>query len=380
MTYEYQQTQRYFAQIAGGMESLGATEIGELGAVEVSEVYRGLYFNADAATLYRINYCSRLLSRVIAPLANFQCQHTDQLYNVAKKINWADFFSLNQTFAIYANVSHSKIHHSKFAALRVKDGIADFFTEKFGKRPNVDTANPDVWINLHIERDRAVIGLDTSGGPLHKRGYRQISLAAPMQETLAAAIIRLSEWQGERPLFDPMCGAGTLLSEALMHYCRIPTGFLRKRFGFENLPDFDEKLWQEIKKETDARIRELPEKLISGSDLSPKAIAAAQKNLTNLPGGDGIVLSRKDFRDIYSLENSIIVCNPPYGIRLGEKEKLGAFYKQLGDFLKQRCQGSTAFIYFGEREFLKRIGLRPAWKKPLVNGALDGRLAKFELY
>jgi len=380
MTYEYQQTHRYFAQIAGGMETLGAAEISELGAAEVSEVYRGLYFNADAVARYRINYCSRLLSRVIAPLANFKCQHTDQLYNVAKKINWADFFSLNHTFAIYANVSHSKIRHSKFAALRVKDAIADFFTEKYGKRPNVDTGSPDVWINLHIERDRAVIGLDTSGGPLHKRGYRQTALTAPMQETLAAAIIRLSEWQGERPLYDPMCGAGTLLSEALMHYCRIPAGFLRQRFGFENLPDFDEKLWRDVKKNADAHIRELPEKLIGGSDLSPKAIAAAQKNLGNLPGGEAIVLSRKDFRDIPSLENSTIVCNPPYGIRMGEKAQLGAFYKQLGDFLKQRCRGAIAFIYFGEREFLKYIGLRPAWKKPLVNGALDGRLAKFELY
>ncbi len=379
MEYPYQQG-RFFAQVAGEMESLAAAELTELGASDVSEVYRGIYFNADHATLYRLNYASRLISRVIAPLAIFTCRHTDQLYHVAKKLNWADFFSLDHTFAIQANVANSKIRHSRYAALRVKDAIADYFTEKFGRRPDVDPRQPDVWLSLHIERDRATLGLDTSGGPLHKRGYRQAALEAPMQETVAAAIIRLSEWQGQRLLCDPMCGSGTLLCEALMAYCRIPPGYFRKKFGFAHLPDFAPSLWETVRQSEDARIRSLPADLITGSDLSEKALRVARQNLDMLPGGGRVLLRQTDFRQIERLENTTIVCNPPYGIRMGQKAQLGEFYRQFGDFLKQRCQGCTAYVYFGDRAFLKQIGLRAAWKKPLVSGALEGRLAKFEMY
>ena len=201
-----------------------------------------------------------------------------------------------------------------------------------------------------------------------------------MQETLAAMIIRLSGWNGSRSLYDPMCGSGTLLSEALMKYCRIPAGMFRKKFGFENMPDFDTSLWAKVKSDADRLIRAAPDGLISGSDISDKAITVARKNFRKLPGGNSIRLIRKDFTSLNGLENTIIVCNPPYGIRSGNTEDMQKLYYSIGEFLKHRCTGCEAYIYFGERSLLKHVALRKSWKKELKNGGLDGILAKFVLY
>lgn len=378
--YLYQQNHRFFAQIAGGTEELGAEELAALGARDVATAYRGLYFDADPATLYRVNYCARLPTRVLAPLVSFQCHNPDYLYRRACEVDWADFMTVDQTFAVFANVSNSKIRHSKYAALRVKDAIVDTFRERLGKRPSVDTRSPHLWVNLHLENNDATISLGASGGSLHRRGYRSTSGEAPLQETVAAAIIRLTGWDGERPLYDPMCGAGTLLAEALMHYCRLPAGYLRDHFGFEALPDFDPALWAAVKGEADAAVRPLPPGLIAGSDVDSSAVAAARQNLAALPGGENVALTVRDFRKLGDLENVTLVSNPPYGLRMGRENQMDAFYKTLGDFLKQRCTGSTAYLYVGDRALLKKVGLRTTWKKPLVNGALDGRLAKYDLY
>ena len=380
MTYQYQQNNRFFAQIARGLEALGAEELEALGARNTAPAYRGLYFDADAGALYRINYRSRLITRVLAPLTAFRCHNPDYLYRTARKIAWTDFLSVDQTFAVFATVSNSKIRHSKYAALRVKDAVVDGFREQFGRRPSIDTRQPDVWINLYIENNHATLSLDTSGGSLHRRGYRQQAGEAPMQETVAAAALRLSGWQGQTPLYDPMCGSGTLLAEALMHYCRIPAGYLRQRFGFEALPDFDAARWAAVRQEAEARMRPLPAGLIAGSDASAEAVATARANLSTLPHGEAVAVDVKPYQAIARLEATTLITNPPYGKRLGRQETIGAFYKDLGDFLKQRCTGSTAYLYVGDRALLKKVGLRPAWKKPLYNGPLDGRLAKYELY
>ncbi|MBW2096369.1 MAG: class I SAM-dependent RNA methyltransferase, partial [Deltaproteobacteria bacterium] len=253
--FQYQKWNGYFAQLAGGTEDIGAEELTELGAEKTCTVYKGAYFVADKKTLYRINYQSRIVSRILAPLLTFQCHSTKYLYRTAKTIQWSEILSSHDTFAVFATVSQSRINHSKYAALCVKDAIADYFMEISGKRPNVQTSNPDVRINLHIQHNKAIISLDTSGEALHKRGYREQALEAPMRETLAAAIIRLTGWNGKIPLCDPMCGSGTLVIEALMQACRIPSGYLRHRFGFENLPDFDRDLWMKVKKEEDRKIR-----------------------------------------------------------------------------------------------------------------------------
>ena len=186
-----------------------------------------------------------------------------------------------------------------------------------------------------------------------------------MGETLAAAMVALSGWKGERPFYDPMCGSGTLLCEALMAYCRIPAGYLRKNFGFRFLPDFRKDIWRTVKARSDEQIQDLPFGLISGSDMDPAAYDAARTNCSLLPGGDLIRISRKEYNQIRELENRVIVCNPPYGIRLKPEDKLGEFYRNFGDFLKFKCKGSDVYLFFGNREMIKKIGLKPGWKKPM---------------
>ena len=378
--FEYQQHGKFFAQVAGSMEDLGANELKEFGAKEIIPIYRGVHFKTDISHIYRINFQSKFISRILAPLITFDCHSTKYLYSTASKIEWDKLLNNNKTFAIYSNVSNSKITHSRYATLVLKDAIADFFTEKYNERPNIDTDAPDVVFNLFIHKNRATISLDTSGQPLHKRGYRQSKGSAPMQETLAAAIVNLSGWKGDKPLYDPMCGSGTLLCEAMMNYCRIPSGFMRKRFGFENLPEYSEKEWKKIKENSTKHIRDLPSNLIFGSDMSYFAIEDSKLNFKSLSSGHNINLKQTDFMSLPEIHDSIIICNPPYGIRLGTKESTAELYKNLGDFLKQKCKGCTAYIYVGDKELISAIGLKPSFKRPLKNGNLDGRLLKIELY
>jgi putative N6-adenine-specific DNA methylase len=302
------------------------------------------------------------------------------LYKKAKVTAWDQLFQAHETFAVHATVTHSKISHSQYAALCVKDAIADYFREKAHQRPAVDRTEPSVWIRVYMDRNRATLSLDTSGGSLHRRRYGRNRLEAPVQETVAAAVVRLAAWEGAMPLYDPMCGSGTLLGEALMSFSRIPAGYLRDTFGFEHLPDFDPVLWKAVKSEALQQIRELPEGLIAGSDVSPRAIQAARANLDKLPYGDRIALKVKDFQALHSLHNTTILCNPPHGIRLGQEEALKDLYKRLGDFLKHRCKNATAYLYCGNRNLIGSIELKPSWKKPLMSGGLDGRLVKYEIY
>ncbi len=378
--FQYQLNRRFFAQVPEGIEELAGQELAELGAERVRTSYRGVYFDAGNADLYRINYSARLTTRVLAPLITFRCHSSDYLYKKSKQVAWEDFFTADHTFAVFANLTQSKIHHSRYAALRLKDAVVDSFRERFDKRPSVQKEDPDVWIGLYIERDNATISLDTSGGSLHRRGYREEGGEAPMQEITAAAMIRLSEWDGSKPLYDLMCGSGTLLSEALMAYCRIPGSYRRERFGFQFLPDYDEPLWLAVRKELDGAMRQPDHGLISGSDVAGEAVASARKNMRDLPYGDRVPLKVADFRSIPELRDRVIVCNPPYGIRLHRDRDLGPFYKDLGDFLKQRCLGSSAVVYFGNREWIAHVGLKPSWKKALKSGGLDGRLVKYEIY
>jgi putative N6-adenine-specific DNA methylase len=378
--YTYQKTNRYFAQVANDIKDLAEAELRGLGATDVAGAYRGIYFNAEPRVLYRVNYRSRLISRVLAPLASFHCPSDQTLYQQSLKMNWEDFLDPSLTFAVFASVSQSAITHSQFAALRLKDAVVDFFRDRTGQRPSIDTQSPDVWLNLHIDKDQATISLDTSGGSLHRRGYRRETVAAPMIETLAAAIIKHLDWDGRQPLVDPFCGSGTLLCEAYMAASHTPAGVLRTYFGFQNLPDYKASLWQQEKREGLNQRILTPPGLVAGSDISREAVRAAATNAAAITRNHHIRIEQQDAFKIPAIEDSIIVCNPPYGIRIAQGEDLAGFYKQLGDFLKQRCRRSTAFIYFGERAYIKRIGLKPSWKKPLATGGLDGRLVKYELY
>jgi putative N6-adenine-specific DNA methylase len=379
--YAYQKNNKFFAQVPGMMEAFCEEELKELGAKNTEISYRGVYFEADLESLYRINYTSRLISRVLAPLITFHCPNTNTLIKNAEKVKWEKIFSVDKTFAISASVAKSQITNSLYASQCLKDGIADYFRKvSNGIRPNVNTVSPDVRINLHIEKDEAVISLDTSGESLHKRGYRLLAGEAPMQETLAAMILRISKWDGQNPLWDCMCGSGTIICEALMHYCRIPAQYLRKNFGFFYLPGFDKSIWEKVKSGCDQKIRPLPKGLISGSDKSQRVIEVAKENLSRLPFSDAVDISCHPFQHVKQFENGTLITNPPYGIRMGELEEAKSLYTELGDFLKQKCKGTTAFIYMGDPVLRKSIGLKTSKRIPLVNGKLEGVLVKIDSY
>ncbi len=378
--YLYQDEARYFAQVPDGAEEVAAQELTALGAEGVKAGYRGLYFGAERRVLYAIAYRALTITRVLAPLVRFQCHSPEYLYKRTQSIAWSDFLSPRQTFAVFATVSNSAIRHSQYAALTVKDAIVDQFREKTGARPSVETIEPDLWINLYVHANKATLSIDASGGSMHRRGYRVESVEAPMQETVAAAMLAMSEWDGSTPLVDPMCGSGTILCEALMRYGRVPSGFLRRRFGFEHLPDFDRDAWRDVKREADTAVRMPPKGLIRGSDASRDAVRAARANLARLPGGRGVEVEPRRFEAIERVDGATIVTNPPYGLRIGKRDAMPEFMRAFGDFLKHRCAGSIAFVYFGNRELLKSLGLRPSWKKALANGGLDGRLVRVDLF
>ena len=290
--YDYQHDHTYTAQVADGIEDLALAELQELGATDCVRGFRFVHFKATPQILYRIVYRSRLASRILAPLVRFACPSDQALYDTARDVRWSDFLNPDQTFAIFANVSKSAIDHSQYAGLKFKDAVADWFRDHGGRRPNVDPRDPDLWLHLHIHEDMATISLDVSGGSMHRRGYRVQSVEAPMGETVAAAMIRMSGWDGLSPLIDPMCGSGTILCEAFMHATNLPAGLLRSKFGFARLPDFNSRLW-EMEREG-ASVVELTADL-RGGDIDPVAVEATRANLSRLPEGDEVVVGRKDF-------------------------------------------------------------------------------------
>lgn len=378
--YQYQEFGRYFAQVAHPIEALGGMELEELGATDIELGYRGVHFTATQEVLYDIVYSAKIATRVIAPLLTFDCHSDKYLYKRVAELDWMSLIGPDRTFAVFSALSNSWLNHSKYASLRVKDAVVDTIRDAAGRRPNIDRRDPDIWLNLYVENNRAVLSLDASGGSLHRRGYRVASVEAPIQETVAAALVRLTEWNGERPLVDPMCGSGTLLAEAFLHASGTPGGFLQESFGFQQFPDYDAALWETVKKRRDASVRPVAEGLIAGSDINQEAVDAALANLAMIPGADVVTVERADFRTLSGFSNTTILTNPPYGVRINGSIPVGDFYKAFGDFLKQECTGSTAFIYVGKPELLKGVGLRTSFRKEVVNGAMEGRLARYDLY
>lgn len=380
--FQYQQQHRYFAQIATGFDEIAMAECEALGARACRPAFRGFHFEADPDVVSRIIYTARLITRVLAPLVTFDCHSDRYLYRTALQQDWRQLLQENETFAVQAVTSNTPaLKHSRYAALKVKDAICDYFRRETGRRPSVNVTAPDLGLHLFVRNNRATLSVDASGGSLHKRGYRRQSIAAPLQETLAAAIIRLTEWSGTAPLWDPMCGSGTLLCEAAMLAARIPAASLRPTPPLVRLPGIDPARWQAVKAAADCEMRPLPAGLISGSDIASEAIAAARANSQALPGGKGIAWRQQDFREVPQVTpGTVIVANPPYGVRLGARDEAEALFKAFGDFLKQRCTGCTAFVYAGDRPLLKKIGLKPQWTRPLHNGALPGVLGAFDLY
>ncbi|MBT4292515.1 class I SAM-dependent RNA methyltransferase, partial [bacterium] len=319
--FDYQDYQVYFAKCGYGLEEILARELMSLGAEDTQQNYFGVRFKAGADALYRINYKSRLASHILAPLINFDCHSDNYLYTTAMDIQWESIIRPGMTFAIQSHVTDSRITHSQYAALKLKDAIVDRLRTVHGDRPNVDRKNPDVWLDLNIRENKAIISLDTSKGALHRRGYRRQSVEAPLQETLASAILTLGEWDMKKPLVDPMCGSGTFLSEALLMAQNAPSPAERfqGRSPFKFMPDWDEDVWEDVRNDTDSQMKQVPHRLITGSDINRKAVSAATTNLGWLSGSQSVRIKVADFRDLDGFKDSFIVVNPPFGDRLGER-------------------------------------------------------------
>ena len=376
---EYIKNSKYFAQVAGSLEKIAALELEELGATDIQTTYRGVSFAATQSALYRILYQTRVCTRILAPLISYQAHNEKYLYKTALEFYWEDIFSLEQSFGITSNVANSKISNSMFAGQTLKDAICDKFRAKHDARPDFDIKNPDVRFSLHINDNWVNISLDLGVEPLHKRGYRLVGMEATLQETLAAAIVRVSRWQGDEQFCDPFCGSGTLLEEAMMHYCHIPAGFLRKKWGINSLPDFNENLWILTLREANQQIRELPEDLILGSDIMSRNVSISRKNLNVFHQGANVKINTADFRNLPEMENRVIVCNPPFGQRL-RKEDIDSLLQDLGDFFKQKCKSSRAYVLVGGKEFSGALRLRTKMNKLIKNGDIDSRLLRIDLY
>ncbi len=372
---------RYFAVVSGSLEKHSRGELEDFGAQIIQEIPRGISFSCDRQCLYRILYEARLLQRVLMPLLHFDCHSIKYLYQQAKKnIDWTSLFNSDQHFGIDSNVSNSFTRHSLYAGQILKDAICDSFRERFGARPSFSNKEPDILFNLHIHENKATISLDILGQSMHKRGYRKSSVDAPLQETLAAAMLKLGAWDRTVPLWDPMCGSGTILTEALMLCCDIPAGYLRDHRRLKLMPGFDAELWDKIVGLANGRIHPLPHGLIRGSDINPDAIEASRENLSCLPFGDKVSLSIGRIESYQGNFSGIIFSNPPYGVRLSNSADVGKIYMAMGDFLKRHCKGSIAYILCGSKDLVPKLRLRAHWTKSLKNGDLDSRLAKIVIH
>jgi len=355
------------AKTFAGLEQVLADELKVLGAESISVERRAVSYWGDQELLYKSNFCLRTALKILKPVAEFDVTKREQLYNLTKKVVWTDYLALGKTFAIDSTVQSDIFVNSMYASLKVKDAIADYFREATGKRPSVNTVDPDIRINVYLMGNHCILSLDSSGESLHKRGYRLGQGEAPLNEVLAAGMILLSDWRGEKDFLDPMCGSGTLLIEAAMIAKGMPPGIYRKSFGFERWPDFNDKLFAEIynaEYETEFKGK------ILGFDISAKSIAIAKANIKNAGFSKKVEVEVKDVRTLEPpFENGIIITNPPYGERI-KPQSIFELYTSIGNTLKNKFAGYEAWIISGSVDGLKSIGLKPSKKIELFNGAI----------
>ena len=374
-----------FVTCATALEPLLMDELCQLGIEPrcLQAGYRGVYvYEWKWSTVYKINYASRLASRVLLPLSRFKCYGKESLYKGASLIDWSRYIKIPCSIAIDANVSHRELRNSLFAAQVVKDAICDQLRNKTGRRPTINVQEPDVQLNLYIQNDTAVISFDTSGAPLHKRGYRQESVEAPLKETLAAAILHLSRFSAESIMLDPCCGSGTLLTEAALIATSTPPGYIRRKWGFMSHPDYNQIDWLHEKNALDKERIDLPSGRLFGMDINREAVRICKVNLRAAGFADKVEVHQDDFRNTVSpIKPTIIIANPPYGKRMEDIERLGSLYKDLGDFLKRYCvKPGFGYIFTGNLDLAKQIGLAASRRYVLSNGAIDARLLEFEIY
>jgi putative N6-adenine-specific DNA methylase len=374
-------THRFFATTFKGLEDVLAGEIAALGGEDVSTGAGSVAFSGDMALCYRANLWLRSANRVVLLLSEFPAPTPAALYEGASAIPWSELFSPDRTIAVDATVRDSGITHSHFAAQKTKDAIVDRFRETVGRRPDVDAKSPEVRIIVRIVRDACAVSLDTSGESLNRRGYRANPSEASLKETLAAGLLLLAGWQGNEPLIDPACGAGTIPIEAALIAGNVAPGSLGRGFGFECLLGFDRKRWKAILSEAGEAARHPVPVRIEGSDIAPAVVAGAMKNAVNAKVNERVLFNARSLRNFSPGEGpGTILCNPPYGVRLPGGEEVEAFYREMGEALKKRCRGWTAYLLSGNSAVTRFLGLKASRKVPVMNGPIDCRLLKYELY
>lgn len=362
-----------------GLENVLADELKALGAEDVEPGRRVVAFKGDKATMYRANFCCRTALRILKPIYKFHASNVDELYEEVKKYNWDKVLSVKRTFSIDSTVYSEDFRHSKFVTYRVKDAIADYFSEKYGERPSIRLSKPDVIFDVHISGNEVTLSLDSSGESLHKRGYRVAQTEAPINEVLAAGIIKLSGWDGKSNFYDPMCGSGTFLIEAALIAANIYPGVYRSSFAFERWDDFDVELFESIYND-DSNERDFDCK-IYGSDISPKAIGITRSNIKSARVGKYIEVEVKPLQEIEEVPEGggILVTNPPYGERIAV-EDMEALYDTIGSKLKNVFKGYSAWVISENNELFDKIGLKPSLKYPILNGALECELRQFVIF
>lgn len=369
----------YIAKTFHGLEEVLVKELEELGASRIVPLKRAVKFSGDKELLYKANYWLRTALNVLVPIHEFKASNDQELYEGAKKFPWTDLFGLRNTFSVHATVYSTKFNHSQYVALKIKDAIADSFTEKMGKRPNVDPKNSHIKINVHLSETHCSLSLDSSGQALFKRGYRTDQWKAPLNEAVAAGILLIAGYDGSTALLDPMCGSGTFSFEAALIAAGMPSGQARKHYGFMKWQDYEPKLWEKIKEEAFDK-RKLILNQIVGFDIAGGAVNAANTNLNYFPSKRNLRFFRDDFLHYVPRQHEgIVVINPPYDRRIGHMD-IEQFYQNMGDRLKQSYEGWDAWIMSENQEAMKSVGLKPSKKLTLYNGPLKCQLHKYELY
>jgi len=362
-----------------GLEEVLAQELEALGAKDIKVLKRAVSYSGDLELVYKSNLHLRTALRILQPVMDFKAKNEHELYNKVMEFDWSKYFNATNTIAIDSIVNSKVFTHSKYVAYKTKDAIADQFRNKTGKRPTVDTDNPDIRLNVHCLENHFTISFDSSGNSLHMRGYRSNLHKAPINEALAAGMILLSGWQKDIPFLDPMCGSGTIPMEAYMIASNTPPGIKRKEYGFMKWRNYDELLWKKVYNEAMDQIIE-PEVEISGADNSAFSAKLANDSAEGFGLEGKIHFERKPFqRQRPETDKGIIVMNPPYGERL-EEDDIALLYKVIGDTLKKRYNGWDCWLITSNVDALKYIALKPSKKLHLYNGALDCKFNRYSMY
>ena len=372
------ETFQMVAKTLQGLEEILAGELIALGANNVEIGRRMVSFEGDTEMLYKANFYCRTALRILKPIYTFRAKNADEVYTQVKSVDWDKYMDVDKTFAIDSVIFSEDFNHSKFVAYRTKDAIADYFMDKYTKRPSVRVSNPDLYINIHISHNSCTLSIDSSGESLHKRGYRVDQTDAPLNEVLAAGMIMKTGWKGDSNFVDPMCGSGTMLIEATMIALNIAPGIHRKEFAFEKWVDFDQDLFDRIYND-DSNEREFEFKAY-GSDVSPVAIEIARKNIRSAGLSKYINLDVKPLQQYSDAPlPGIMITNPPYGERISSKDLLG-LYEMIGERMKHAFMGYNVWIISYQEECFEKIGLRPSEKHKLINGSLECEYRRYEIF